>query len=102
MKFLYRWVLAVFLVSVYHYSFAQTGYAVRGKVSTDSTIPAEGATVTLLNYPDSAIVKSTICVQGGHFGFENIKPGSYMLFVHKLGYERKYTHEYKVLDGDCY
>ena len=100
MKFLYRWVLAVFLVSVYHYSFAQTGYAVRGKVSTDSTIPAEGATVTLLNYPDSAIVKSTICVQGGHFGFENIKPGSYMLFVHKLGYERKYTHEYKVLDGD--
>lgn len=90
----------MFFVSVYNYSFAQTGYAVRGKVSTDNTMPAEGATVTLLKYPDSAIVKSTICVQGGHFGFENIKPGSYMLFMHKLGYERIYTREYKVVDGD--
>src|ERR1700761_3049206 len=100
MKFFYRWVLAVFLVSVYHYSFAQTGYAVKGKVSTDTTIPADGATVTLLRYPDSTIVKSTICTQGGNFVFEDIKPGDYMLLVHKLGYQRVYTHEYKIADDN--
>ena len=90
----------MFIVSVYHYSFAQTGFALKGKVSTDNTVPAEGATVTLLRYADSAIVKSTICVQNGRFSFEDIKPGSYILFVHKIGYERLYTHEYKIVDGD--
>jgi len=100
MDFLYRWVLTAFLVSVYCYSFAQTGYAVKGKVSTENSVSAEGTTVTLLRYPDSTIVKSTICTQTGHFGFENIKPGNYMLFVHKIGYERIYTPEYKIVDGD--
>lgn len=90
----------MFIVSVYHYSFAQTGFALKGKVSTDNTVPAEGATVTLLRYADSAIVKSTICVQNGRFSFEDIKPGSYILFVHKIGYERFYTREYKIVDGD--
>src|SRR3569833_230410 len=100
MDFLYRWVLTAFLVSVYCYSFAQTGYAVKGKVSTENSVSAEGTTVTLLRYPDSTIEKSTICTQTGHFGFENKKPGNYMLYVHKIGYERIYTQEYKVVDGD--
>src|ERR1700744_6086550 len=100
MNFLYRCFLATFMVSICFYSYAQTGFVVSGKVSTENGISAGDATVTLLRSPDSAVVKTTICTQAGHFRFDFIKPGSYFILVHKLGYKRFYTQTYNVADGD--
>jgi len=100
MKFLLGCFLTAFLVSMYCCSFAQTSYTVTGKVLTDNGTSAEGATITLLKYPDSSVVKSTICTQEGHFGFDHIKPGNYMVFAHKIGFHRLYSRQYNVVNDD--
>jgi len=88
-------------MGIYTCSLAQSGYAVDGKVSTDNNTSAEGATVTLLSFPDSAIIKSTICTQDGRFSFADIKQGTYLILAHKIGYERVYSGKYNVI-GNIY
>lgn len=98
MKFLVGCFLTALLASICCCSFAQTGYAIEGKISTDNALSADGTTVTLLRYPDSTVVKSTICTQSGDFGFDNVKPGSYIILAHKIGYQRFYTSRYNIVN----
>jgi hypothetical protein len=101
MRLLFGCFIVAFLLGLYDRSFAQSGYAVDGKVSTDNKASAEGATVTLLTFPDSSIVKSTICTQAGHFSIAGIKAGTYIILAHKIGYQRAYSGKYKV-SGNIY
>ena len=101
MRFLFGCFLTAFLLGICSGSFAQSGYAVDGKVSTDNNTSAEGATITLLSFPDSSIIKSTICTQAGHFAFADIKAGTYLILAHKIGYERTYSGKYPVT-GNIY
>jgi hypothetical protein len=101
MRLLFGCFIVAFLVGIYNFSFAQNGLSVDGKVSTDNRASAEGTTITLLNAPDSSIVKSTICTDAGHFSIEGIKAGTYIILAHKIGYQRAYSGKYKVT-GNIY
>ena len=98
MKFLFGCLLSAFLGGAYFCSYAQTGYSsVKGTVSTEDNQPAIAATVILLKFADSAIVKSAITNQAGQFAFDHIKPGSYRVLIHKIDYQRVYTGSYQLM-----
>jgi iron complex outermembrane receptor protein len=101
MRLLFGCLITVFLVGICNSSFAQSGFDVAGKVTTDNQTSAEGATITLLNLPDSSIVKSTICTQDGHFSFSHINAGNYIILAHKIGFKRVYSGKYS-LTGNLY
>jgi hypothetical protein len=101
MRVLFGCFIVAFLVGISSFSFGQNGYSVDGKINTDNKASAEGTTVTLLNFPDSSIVKSTICTQAGHFSIEGIKSGTYIILAHKIGYQRAYSVKYQV-KGNIY
>jgi iron complex outermembrane receptor protein len=98
MKVLFGCLLSALLIGVYGYSCAQASgsSSVKGKILTENNSSPEAATVTLLTFPDSAIVKATICSKNGYFEFTGVKPGNYLILVHKIGYQRLYTGQYKI------
>lgn len=100
MKFLIRFFLTGIIISLYSFSYAQNGYTVTGKVSTVKALSSEGATVFLLRYPDSSVVKTSICNKPGDFEFDNIKTGSYIVLVSKIGFKKYYSSIIQVVNAD--
>src|SRR6202012_1610426 len=97
MKFFAGCLLSAVLTGVYFFSYVQTGTSsVKGKVLGENKAAVEYATAILLKSVDSAIVKSTISTTTGLFRFDNIKAGTYIILVHKIGYARYYTPQYKI------
>ena len=52
----------------------------------DDNTPLSGATVNLLNLPDSSVAYTVVSNKSGGFIFENIAPKSYILSVSSIGY----------------
>ncbi|HTD41494.1 MAG TPA: TonB-dependent receptor [Mucilaginibacter sp.] len=91
--------LTVWFTCAYSITFAQsTSSALVGKVYSDKGLVDE-ATIVLLNYPDSSVVKSTLSNKSGLFFFGNISKGKYLVFVTKLNYIKSYSGPYDVEDG---
>jgi iron complex outermembrane recepter protein len=100
MKIIAGCLLAVLFAGAFSSTLAQTtSSAMRGKVSTDSSAPADMATVVLLKYRDSSVVRSTVCNKTGAFRFNNLQTGSYLVFITKLNYEKSYSGPYQVIPG---
>ncbi|MBS1519665.1 MAG: TonB-dependent receptor [Bacteroidetes bacterium] len=90
---------AVLLVCACTISHAQTASsALVGKVYSDKGLVDE-ATVVLLHYPDSSVVKSTLSNKSGIFLFSNISGGKYLIFITKLNYIKSYSGPYAVEEG---
>ncbi|RYZ94147.1 MAG: TonB-dependent receptor, partial [Sphingobacteriaceae bacterium] len=97
MNLLTRSLFIVLFGLISSFSFAQTASTgIEGKVLTQFLLPAEAATVRLLNHPDSALIAATICDKNGFFEFKGVKPGNYFIAVSKVGYKRFYTVKYQV------
>ncbi len=62
-----------------------------GTVTTDNQKSIEAATITLLNYKDSSLVKMSVSDQSGTFTFENISEGNYIVQVSAVGYESRFS-----------
>src|SRR6185503_5348366 len=89
--------LSAFLAVTCHNSYAQiTSSAIEGKVLSEDRSPAAGATVILLKYRDSSIIRSTVTDKSGLFQFAHIQPGNYVLLVRALGYVKQYTGIYRL------
>jgi iron complex outermembrane receptor protein len=100
MKFLVGCLLSALLINVFCYSYAQPASSiVKGTVLTESHTPADGATVTLLKYSDSSIVKSAICSKTGLFQFYDINPGGYIVLVHKIDYADFYSKKFDLTEA---
>jgi len=98
MKFLFGCLLLAFMGSVYSNCYAQTETSsVKGRVLTATNAPVDGATIILLKYPDSAIVRSAISNKNGFFELNRIKPGNYLVFIRKVGYDKFYSRQYELL-----
>jgi len=91
--------LTLWFTCFYSTIFAQTvPSALQGKVFTNNG-PVSEATVVLLNYPDSSIVRSTLSNKSGEFIFSNIHKGNYLLFITKLQYNKSYSGPYVIDEG---
>lgn len=97
MRLLVGLFLSAFLAVTCHNSYAQiTSSAIEGKVFTEDRTPAAGATVILLKYRDSSVIRSTVTDKSGLFQFTRIQPGNYLLLVRALGYVKQYTATYRL------
>lgn len=59
---------------------------VRGKVLTIDKQAVENATVTLLSAADSTNVRTVFSEKSGVFGFQEVKPGQYLVRVTQVGF----------------
>ena len=74
------------LLGSWHPVAAQGGTTVTGTLLAAPGQPAEFATVSLLQAPDSAFVKGGLSNAAGDFAFAAVKPGQYVLKVTALGF----------------
>jgi outer membrane receptor protein involved in Fe transport len=73
--------------------------AIRGNVFLQNNIAAEAATVILLNLPDSSVATSALVNSKGSFNFLNVQPGKYILLATRLGSQRSFSDNFKVIAG---
>ena len=95
--------LLAFLTGFYSNLYAQSSpSSIQGKVLTESHLPAEAATIILLKSRDSSIVNSAIISKFGLFDFTDVQPGTYLLLITKVGYNKTYSKPYPVTGGQIF
>ncbi len=73
-------------------SLAQTSVSsIDGNVRDEKGHPIEAATITLLNVKDSSRVRQTVTDKSGHFGFDRITSGNYLISASSVGYSVRYS-----------
>jgi iron complex outermembrane receptor protein len=73
---------------------------ITGTLQTEQGKPLDYATVSLLQAKDSAIVKGTLSSESGIYIFANIKPGSYVVKVSAVGYQKASSKAFSVTGGE--
>lgn len=83
------------MVSAFLFSQAvQAQHKISGDVFTGNNTPAENATVSLLRAKDSVMIKTALPGKDGQFGFDNIKPGVYLVSVSHAGYKKFFSEKF--------
>lgn len=67
-----------------------------GKVSAINQTALSAASISLLKANDSSVVKMTVTDQEGHFEFDNLKPGNYLIAASAVGYQKNYSQPLSV------
>jgi hypothetical protein len=83
-------ILLGFLLPLLSPALAQNGGNISGTVLKTGK-PAEGATVHLLRAKDSATLKLSAANKEGHFSFENIADGRYLVSVTAVGHQKAFS-----------
>lgn len=73
-------------VAAFSHVLAQHSGTVSGKLKETDGQPLEFASVGLLILPDSSLVKGTLTDSAGHFRFEQVPFGNYLLRIELMGY----------------
>jgi iron complex outermembrane recepter protein len=90
--------LTTFLVTTLSLSaLAQTKNAkVSGNIGDESQKPVEAATISLLNAKDSSQVRSTATDKAGHFQFESLPGGKYLVSASAVGHTTAYSTTFEL------
>lgn len=81
-------------------SLAQTNGKISGTIidGGDQKI-IDAATVSLLNAKDSSLVKLSLTDKEGHYSFDNVKNGNYIIMASSIGHRKVYSPSLSVSDG---
>jgi iron complex outermembrane receptor protein len=89
--------LSVFLIGLSFISYAQTKTArISGTVIDGNAKTIESSTITLLYSKDSSVVKMSFADKNGHFEFENIPEGKYLVSVSAVGHQKGYSEIFEI------
>jgi len=80
--------LAAWLLIAISFAQAQTGFSIKGKITSPDGKPLDGATMYLNRTADSALVKAALSEKDGSFVFAGLKPTGYRLIVSMIGYRQ--------------
>jgi hypothetical protein len=69
---------------------------ISGTVVDGSQKTIESATISLLNFKDSATVKFSVADKEGRFVFENIADGKYLVLISAVGHQNAYSAPFEV------
>src|SRR5882724_5751267 len=72
-----------------------------GTIGDDSQKPVESATVSLLNAKDSSGAGSTASDKTGHFHFDNIQTGRYLVSASSVGHTTSFSPLFEVAEGNA-
>src|SRR5438552_5291336 len=89
--------LLVFLLGLSFIGYAQTNTGkISGTVIDGNAKTIESSTITLLYSKDSSVVKMSFVDKNGHFEFENIPEGKYLVSVSAVGHQKGYSEIFEV------
>ncbi|MEO8406698.1 MAG: TonB-dependent receptor, partial [Chitinophagaceae bacterium] len=89
--------LTVLLTTLTTVSYAQTtGGKVTGTVIDGSTKIIESATITLLRAKDSSVAKLSVADKTGHYSFEAIPEGKYLVSVTAVGHSKGFSETFNI------
>ncbi len=81
----------LFLIIIGISAFAQSDAHISGMVGDSKGQPIEAATVILLKAKDSSRIKATATDKTGHFRFDHIPAGKYLVTASSVGYESSWS-----------
>jgi iron complex outermembrane recepter protein len=85
-----------FLISSALSVFAQSDGRVAGAVGDAKGQPIEAATITLLQAKDSSRLKTTVTDKTGHFTFDHVAAGKYLISASSVGFGSVYSPIFNV------
>lgn len=89
--------LTVALTSFSMISQAQfTAGKVNGTVIDGNTKTIESATITLLRFADSTVVKMSVADKTGHYSFESVTEGKYFVSITAIGHVKGFSETFTV------
>ncbi|HEV8285356.1 MAG TPA: TonB-dependent receptor [Chitinophagaceae bacterium] len=90
-------ILTVFLLILSFVSFAQSKTGkIKGTVIDGNSKTIESSTITLLRSKDSSVVKMSAADKNGHFEFENISEGKYLVSISAIGHQKGYSETFEI------
>ena len=73
---------------------------IKGKVfEKEQKVPMAYTNVVLYRQHDSTLIDGQMTDNGGYFVFKRVKPGTYYLAIHFIGFETKYVNNIKLRKG---
>ena len=88
----YKFFSAIIVSTVFCLSVNASGLPVSGKITDEKTGgPLEYVNIVLLSMPDSVFIAGTISNGDGHFRFDNVTQGEYLLKISYIGYESAFS-----------
>lgn len=92
--------LTVLFTTLSLFSFAQKNEGkINGSVIDGNTTIIESATITLLNAKDSSIAKISASDKAGHFSFDNIANGKYLVSISAVAHQPAYSEVVEINDN---
>lgn len=89
--------LALLLTSLSLVAFSQpNGGKVSGTVVDGSAKTIEAATITLLRAKDSSVAKLSVADRTGHYTFEGIGDGKYLVSISATGHQRGFSEVFEI------
>ena len=97
MKKFYVLLFLLFLSVLSLLAQAQTNAGkIKGTVIDGNSKTIESSTITLLRSKDSSVIKISAADKDGHFEFENIPEGKYLVSVSAVGHQKGYSEVFEV------
>lgn len=91
--------IVLMLILLTSTAFAQSLGKISGEVNETGNKALNGVSVSLLKAKDSALVKVAVSDKSGHFEFDNIKEGQYLVTYTSVGFEKKATPVFELTSG---
>src|SRR6266404_1639572 len=89
--------LGIFLLTLLFAGHAQTKTGnIRGIVIDGNSKTIESSTITLLRSKDSSVIKMSAADKNGHFEFENIPEGKYLVSISVVGHKKGYSDIFEI------
>src|ERR1700755_1156796 len=89
--------LSLFILGLSIFANAQTKTgSIKGVVVDGNSKTIESSTITLLRIKDSSIAKISVADKDGHFVFENIQKGKYLVSVSAVGHQKAYSEIFEI------
>lgn len=85
---------AFFLIIIGIPAFAQSDAHISGLIGDAKGQPIEAATVLLLKAKDSSLIKATATDKTGHFRFDHIAAGKYLVEASSIGFESSWSADF--------
>ena len=97
MKKMTTYLTALFLTIASLRGLAQTpAGTISGGVGDEGRKPIEAATISLLNSKDSSRIRSTVTDKAGHFTFDKVREGKYLVSASTVGHATAYSSAFEL------
>jgi outer membrane receptor protein involved in Fe transport len=73
---------------------------ISGTVTNSNNTPVESATIQLINATDKKLVKTDVTDKAGHFSFEKIREGKYLVNITAIGFAKKITEPVEITSSN--